>query len=109
MGRNRFPAKRTIVDGFTFASKREAQRYGELKLLQIAGEIKELRLQPAFPVFINGVKYCTYTADFSYRNVGDDQLVVEDTKSSGTRKDTAYRLRKKAAELSYGMKVTEVL
>jgi hypothetical protein len=104
---SRFPAKRTTVDGITFDSKREAKRYGELRLLERAGEIVLLNVQPAFPVEINGKPLCTYTADFAYFDVRKQERVIEDVKSSGTRKDTAYRLRKKAAELFYGFTVTE--
>lgn len=102
---SRFPAKRTTVDGILFDSKREAKRYGELKLLEMAKLIKHLTVQPDFPVQIQGKHFCTYTADFQYEERG--VLVVEDVKSTGTAKDTAYRLRKKAAELFYGFTVTE--
>lgn len=107
MGSSRFAAVRTTVDGITFDSKREAKRYGELKLLQRAGEIGELQAHPGFPVSINDRHFCLYTADFQYRDLKTGSLVVEDVKSSGTRKDTAYRLRKKAAELYYGIIITE--
>jgi hypothetical protein len=108
---SRFPAKRTTVDGITFDSKREAKRYGELRLLERAGEIRALQIQPAFLVWIKDELFCTYTADFQYidlrRSPDGHRMVIEDCKSSGTAKDTAYRLRKKAAELFYGIKVTE--
>ena len=39
-------------DGIVFSSKREMQRYAELKLLQKAGEIRELELQPEFPLHV---------------------------------------------------------
>ena len=106
MGKSRFAAVRTTVDGITFASKREAKRYGELKLLQRAGEIAELKIQPAFPVEIGGHHFCIYTGDFSYTDKSGARI-IEDCKSSGTAKDTAYLLRKKAAELFYGIKVIE--
>lgn len=107
---SRFPAQKTVVDGITFDSKREAKRYGELKLLERAGEIIQLQAHPGFPVSINDRHFCLYTADFEYidlRLPEGSPPVIEDVKSSGTRKDPAYRLRKKAAELFYGMKVVE--
>jgi len=109
MGKNKFPAKRVIIDGVTFASKREAKRYAELCLLQKAGEIHQLELQPPFDVYINGKKLCRYTADFRYLDAKTQAFIVEDVKSGGTRKDPYYRLRKKAAEMSYAMTVVEVL
>jgi hypothetical protein len=79
-----------------------------LCLLERAGEITDLEIQPVFPVAIAGKPFCRYTADFSYRDRAG-RFVVEDVKSSGTSKDAAYRLRKKAAELAYSITVTEVL
>ena len=111
--RGRFPvadkAERT-VDGIVFDSRREAERYGELKLRERAGLIGHLEIHPYWDVMLRGRKFCRYTADFSYRDIlAEGALVVEDVKSrGGTSRDAAYRLRKKAAELAFGFKVTEV-
>lgn len=109
-GRSRFAvaakAERT-VDGVTFDSKREMNRYLELKLLERAGEVQGLVLQPKFPVSIEGEPFCTYRADFAFFR--DGERIVEDVKSSGTAKDAAYRLRKKAAELAWGISVVEII
>lgn len=108
-GGGRFPvapkAERT-VDGVVFASKREARRYSELRLMERAGEITHLELQPEYKVMIAGHLFCTYRADFRYFRNGE--RIVEDCKSGGTAKDTAYRLRKRAAELYHFIKVVEV-
>jgi len=76
-------------------------------LLQRAGEVQDLELQPEFRVSINGQHYCTYTADFAYTENGE--RVVEELKSTGTAKDAAYRLRKKAAELFYSIKIKVII
>jgi len=102
------PKDQRTLDGVVFASKREMMRYAELKNLQRSGVIADLELQPAYPVEIAGKHYCTYTADFRYRETGTGALVIEDIKSSGTTRDTAYRLRVKAAQLFHGIKVREV-
>lgn len=91
------------LDGILFDSAAEMRRYAALKLLERIGEIENLELQPAYPVEINGEKFCTYTADFRYRRQG--RVVVEDVKSDGTKADVASRLRRKAAELYYQMQV----
>jgi len=88
------------LDGYTFDSKAEARRYGELKLLQEAGEITDLVvhpvfvLQPAFRDFRDeefgdfrggrGKYYraITYAADFQYLECG--QTIVEDVKGKRT-------------------------
>jgi hypothetical protein len=66
MRKSKYAAIPTIVDGIRFASKKEARRYTELKLLERAGEITCLELQPKFPCVVNGKKVCTYIADFAY-------------------------------------------
>lgn len=99
------PTRARTLDGICFDSKLEMLRYAELKLLERAGEITKLELQPVFQTFIAGKPFCRFTADFSYwRNHGTER-VVEDVKSSGTAKDAAFRLRCKATELQYGFKV----
>jgi len=108
--KNRFnvsPVEERTMGGIVFASKKEMKRYAELRLLQRAGEVQDLELQPEFRVSINGEHYCTYTADFAYTEKGE--RVVEELKSTGTAKDAAFRLRKKAAELFYGIKVRMII
>ena len=111
MAKNRFavvePERRTM-DGFVFASKKEMLHYADLKMLQKAKEIINLELQPKFPVHINGNLFGTFTADFAYdTKVGE--RVIEELKSTGTAKDAAYRLRKKAAEMYHGIKVNVII
>ena len=108
--KNRFkvsPVEERTLGGVVFASKKEMKRYAELRLLQRAGEVQDLELQPEFRVSIAGQHYCTYTADFAYTEKGE--RIVEELKSTGTAKDAAFRLRKKAAELFYGIKVRMII
>ena len=65
--RSKFRAVRTTVDGITFASKAEARRYQELRLLEKAGVITELELQPRYQLAVNNMDICEYRADFTYR------------------------------------------
>ena len=89
--------KKTIVDNIPFDSKAEAARYQELKLLEKAGEIRNLQLQPRFelvPKLPCGERAAYYTADFSYRDMTKgNKLVVEDVK--GYKQETSYVLRRK--------------
>lgn len=110
--RSRFQVAAKIdrtIDGITFDSKKEATRYATLRLLERAGKIEDLRLQQKFPVEIKGSHFCTYTADFVYWDIALGREVIEDTKSTGTAKDAAYKLRKKAAQLHHNIKIDEVL
>lgn len=91
--RTKYNNKITTVDGFTFDSKKEASRYFELKMLQRAGELSNLELQPRIPLMVNGVKIGAYVGDFRYQTKSGD-LVVEDVKSPVT-KTPVYNLKKK--------------
>jgi hypothetical protein len=93
---------KTIVDGITFASKKEAKRYTELKLLERAGEISRLELQPRYDITINGVKICTYVADFRYFSKA--KLVVEDCKGYLT---PVYRIKRKLVMALYNVEILE--
>ena len=83
--RSKYGNIRTIVDGHSFMSKREAERYKELKILERIGEIKNLELQPKFDIIIDGVKVDRYIADFRYTDTKTDKTVVEDVKGAHTR------------------------
>ncbi len=99
------PEELRTMDGIVFDSKTEMTRYANLKILEKAGIIKDIERQPSFPVDIAGKHYCTYTADFKYFNIEDEEVILEDVKTTGTVKDPAYALRKKAAELFYGVNI----
>ncbi len=104
------PKAARTVDQITFASAREAKRYSELKLLQRAGKINNLELQPQFDIAINGIHVCRYRADFRYSNLAGED-VIEDVKGrgkGGTAGDPYFRLRKRCAEAFYGVKIVEV-
>lgn len=99
----------TMIDGLTFDSKKEAARYQELKLLQYAGEIGAILLQPAFPIKVNDVFICSYYADFAYPVLATGETVYEDVKSEITRKDKTYRIKRKLVKALYGIDIVEVL
>lgn len=103
--RSKYNAVKVTIDGVTFDSKAEARRYVELKLLEKAGQIIGLVLQPAFTIFVAGVEICEYRADFSYRPIGWTRGVVEDVKGMKT---AVYRLKKKMVEAQYGITITEI-
>lgn len=44
----KYKNKKVTLDGIVFDSKKEARRYGELSMLQRAGEISDLELQKEF-------------------------------------------------------------
>lgn len=103
--RSKYGNVKTTVNGRTFDSKREADRYSELLLLEKAGEISNLELQPEFPVLIGGVEVFVYVADFKYWDMKKKLLVTEDAKGFKT---PVYRLKKRCVEAQYIMKIIEV-
>ena len=95
----------TTLGGLRFASKAEAKRYGQLVLLEKAGQITGLLVQPRFPLKVNGMEVCTYVADFLYYQ--RETLVVEDVKSNVTKTST-YRLKAKLMRAVLGIDVKEI-
>ena len=99
-----------VVDGRVFASKREAARYQELRLLLRAGEIDDLTCQPVFGCDVNGIHVCNYIGDFSYvllspAHSGLGVRVVEDVKGRDT---PISRLKRKLVRAVYGIAVVIV-
>lgn len=93
----------TEVDGIRFSSRKEARRYSELKLMERAGEISGLSLQPKFPIIINGVKVCTYIADFDYL-IQSGERRIEDVKGMKT---PIYNLKKKLMRAVHSVEIFE--
>lgn len=107
-GRSKYRARKTTVDGITFDSRKEADRYLVLKGMEEDGSIEDLRRQvryelvPAFDVGGKHYRPVFYVADFVY--VEDGKTVVEDVK--GMRTDV-YRLKSKLFARRYGVNIKE--
>ena len=97
-GYNKYGNKKVVVDGYTFDSKKEARRYGELKLLLRAGKIKDLELQPKFELIPTirtedeTLRKVSYIADFKYIDLESGKMIVEDVKGFKT---DVYLLKKR--------------
>jgi hypothetical protein len=96
--RHKYAAKRTEVDGISFASRKEARRYSELKLLERAGKIENLRRQVRFAL----VQTVVYVADFQY--VENGETVVEDVKGYRTAE---YKRKRRLMKEQHGVEVRE--
>lgn len=105
---NKYRNHKTVFDGYTFDSKREAERYAELCILIKAGDIKDLVLQPKFPLQDKfkcrgkNIAAIAYIADFQYTETTTGNVVVEDVKGVETE---AFRIKKKLFLKRYGDKV----
>ncbi|MGY3775797.1 DUF1064 domain-containing protein [Helcococcus sueciensis] len=95
---NKYKNKKSTYDGITFDSKKEMNRYRELKLLEKGKAIKNLELQPEF-LLIPTLRYenqktdrkTIYKADFKYENK-KGQIIVEDVKGFKT---DVYQIKRK--------------
>jgi hypothetical protein len=90
-------------DGW-FDSQRELRRWGELKLLERAGEITNLKRQVPFELIPKvGRQRATYfVADFVYEEKG--RTVVEDSKGYRNR---LYMLKRKLMLYRHNIEVLE--
>ena len=99
--------KKTVADGIKFDSKLEAERYSQLKILERAGVIRDLELQPEqelIPSFRkNGKTWrrTLYKADFRYILAEDDSYIIEDVKGSTAVITGVFRLKQKLFEYKY--------
>ena len=105
--RSKYGNQKTFYDGKTFDSKLECYRYIDLKILEKAKQISDLKTQQKF-VLIPRSEYgkeITYIADFTY--IENGKLIVEDTKSTAT-KTPLYRLKKRLLAEKYGIVIKEI-
>lgn len=99
---SKYHNKKVQYDLFVFDSIAESRRYKELKLLERAGKISNLKLQPRYLLQEgfkkNGKTYrkIEYIADFRY--IEGDKIVIEDVKGKETE---AFKIKHKLFEYKY--------
>lgn len=115
---SKYRNEKKAVGGVVFDSKKEANRYSELLLLEKAGAITDLKRQVKYilipkqyskrevtndgrPKLIE--RECSYIADFTY--VSNGKLVVEDVKGMRTKE---YRIKRKLMLFVHGIRISEV-
>lgn len=97
---------KTESDGIMFDSRAEARRWHDLRMMERAGLISNIRRQVRFPLVWNGMLICNYIADFVYREADKAGDTIEDVKSAGTR-TPVYRIKAKLMA-AQGTPITEV-
>lgn len=119
---SKYRSKKITVNGETFDSHHEYERFCELQLLQRAGKVKDIQRQVKFVLIPTqrepdtigvrgGVKKgeviekeCAYLADFTYyTDTGD--YVVEDTKGVRTKD---YIIKRKLMLYVHGIRIQEI-
>ena len=113
LGRPRkYGNQKTVTGGMEFDSRKEADRWDELQLLQRGRIIKDLERQVKFVLipaqYENGKlieRAVTYIADFVYTDTKTGKKVVEDTKGMRTKE---YILKRKMMLYLRGIRIKEV-
>lgn len=107
---NKYHAKKITTEDGVFDSQHEFKRWTELKLMEKAKEIQDLKRQVKFELIpaqrVNGKtieRSCTYIADFVYWYKGS--MVVEDAKGFKTPE---YKIKKKLMLERHGIRIQEV-
>ncbi len=99
---SKYNNKKVIVEDYVFDSIQESRRYKELKLLERAGKIQNLELQPHFLLQDsfrkNGktIRKIEYIADFKY--IENGKTIVEDVKGIQTE---VFKIKHKIFEKIY--------
>ena len=103
---------RRTADGIVFHSIAESKRYLQLKLLESAGKISGLELQPKFDWVTTYTandrtmsRRNHYRADFAYTDTDTSQRIIEDVKGVRTRE---YKRKKRIVETLFGISITEI-
>lgn len=123
---SKYHSKKCVVDGMNFDSRKEADRYFELKILEKSGLIRDLHRQCKFELIpaqyesferygkkgnrLKDGSRCiekpvTYIADFVYFDNQKGKTIVEDTKGFKT---TEYIIKRKLMLYIHKIKIQEV-
>ena len=101
---NKYRNKITKIDGIKFRSKKEANRYSELKLLKSAGHVIDFKMQVPYIIAEYSNTKIKYYLDFLVHwNTGE--LTYEDTKGIRT---SLYKLKKLLMAEKHGIIITEI-
>ena len=98
--KSKYNNRKTMIDGITFDSNKEARRYTVLRSLQDGGYIKGLSLQVPFELIPkqDGERAVKYIADFVYYDIEKQIHIVEDVKGFKT---DVYKLKRKLFKYKY--------
>ena len=99
---NKYHNQKTKIGDMVFDSKKEANRFQELKLLERGGVISDLKTQVRFlicPKEGGNKRARYYVADFVYTE--GSKTIIEDVKSEITRKNAVYSLKKALVQWQY--------
>ena len=123
---NKYGSEKMTVGGKVFDSRTEGRRFIELRIREMRGEITDLQTQVKFELIPaarepdtigkrGGVKKgkliergVDYYADFVYTETASGRQIVEDAKSSATRKKESYIIKRKLMLFLKKIRIIEV-
>ena len=121
MAWSKYHSQKVVADGEVFDSRKECRRWQELKLLEKAGEITDLRRQVPFEIIPDQrepdrigprggrrkgriiERKAVYIADFVYKDRSGLE-VVEDCKGMRTK---GYIIKRKLMLYKFGIRIKE--
>ena len=113
---SKYGAKKVNINEEHYDSIKEFSRHQELKLLEKAGEISDIRRQVKYVLIPKQVdengklleRECSYKADFTYKTK-TGEYVVEDVKGyTGSSAYAVFVVKRKLMLQVYGIRVKEV-
>lgn len=110
---SKYGAQKTTFQGRQFDSKREAERFAELRYMQMGKLISGLECQVKFELIPNQKdengkvieRAVIYIADFVYTDLRTGEMVVEDAKGCRTKE---YIIKRKLMLHVHGIRIKEV-
>lgn len=103
---SKYGNKKTVLNGVTYDSKKEAQKAVELENMEKLGAISGLQRQVRFEICpkvpnLKGSRARYYVADFVFVDRYTGQKVIMDVKSPITKKNPVYTLKKQLVQVQY--------
>lgn len=101
---SKYRSIKTVVDGISFDSKKEAATYNDLKWLKQTGLVTSFQLQVPYEITVNDHKICTYKLDFKvvFRNNVTEHWDVKGVKTP------VYILKKKLMKAIHNIDIVEI-
>jgi len=108
---HKYRAETTERDGIKFPSKKEAKTYDKLKLMERAGQIKDLKVNAALKgdeklkyIFQEEPFHYRYEPDFEYFDIFLQQHIVADAKGVRTPE---YKKKKRLMKKMFEIEILE--
>lgn len=102
--RLKYGNKPQVVDGYAFDSIKEAEYYGNCKLMVRAGHLKKVMHHVRFDFVVNGYPVGSYEADFVLE-YPDGSTRVVDVKSEATEGLPLFLMKKALMKACHGIDV----